>query len=342
MAAIKLVAPKSEEGEGSGAYIRRLLQMNKFTDDQILQLVHKNFSGSKAKKSDINWNRNRLAKEMTEQQADLVHEEVELELEEEQEPDTSETDEQISARILKRFNALDRMATSVIKGVVPSLIVSGPAGLGKSYGVEQALKAEKNANPDFKYDRISGSITAVGLYIALWNMREGGVVVIDDADSVFRDEETLNILKAALDSGKKRTISWRKQSNWLDEMGIDDQFDYEGRVIFLTNIDFERQVQSGKALAVHFKALMDRSLYLHLAMRTARDAVIRIRQIAPTMLKDDGLDAKQAEELLAFVEENKVRFYYLSLRLIHQIALCVLADPENWKDDVEMTKMRNV
>lgn len=255
-----------------------------------------------------------------------------------------EDDEEIDIRLRRRFDALDRMAAGVIRGVVPALIVSGPAGLGKSYGIERALaKAEReDETGTFQYDVINGSISAVGLYIALYRMKDGGIVVLDDADDVFRDETALNLLKAALDSSEHRVISWRKQAHWLEAEGIEDRFEFEGRVIFLTNIDFERQVNSGRPGAVHFKALMDRSLYLHLTLRTLRDYLVRIKQVVlgANMLDKYGLDEMQIAEILEYIEENKRRFYHLSLRLVHQIALCFLADPENWKVDIEMTKMK--
>ena len=49
-----------------------------------------------------------------------------------------ESDQEIEQRITDRFEALDIMALATAKGVNRSLIISGPAGLGKSYGVEQA------------------------------------------------------------------------------------------------------------------------------------------------------------------------------------------------------------
>ncbi len=257
--------------------------------------------------------------------------------------DNGETDEEIGKRLSKRFDALDRMASGVIKGIVPALIVSGPAGLGKSYGIEKALEAHAAEHPDdFKYDVINGSISAVGLYIALYRMKDGGVVVLDDADDVFRDETALNILKAALDSGSRRMISWRKQAHWLEAEEVEDRFEFNGRVIFLTNIDFEQQIEANRASSVHFRALMDRSLYLHLTLRTMKDYIVRIRQVVlgAKMLDKYGMDEEQVAEILEYVEENKRRFYHLSLRLVHQIALCHIADPENWRDDIEMTKMK--
>ena len=48
--------------EGSGAFIRRLLKAG-MDDAAILAAVHSQFDGSKASKSDINWNKGKLKKE---------------------------------------------------------------------------------------------------------------------------------------------------------------------------------------------------------------------------------------------------------------------------------------
>jgi hypothetical protein len=195
------------------------------------------------------------------------------------------------------------------------------------------------------YDIISGSITAVGLYQALWNTRNGGIVMLDDIDEVFRDEVCLNLLKAALDSGKKRMLSWRKEASWLEEYGIDKTFEYKGHVMFLTNIDFEAEIAKNGKLAEHFKALIDRSYYLCLTLRTKRDFMIRIRQVAGgaegMLCTTHGLTIEETDEVLDFITEHQDRFYNLSLRLADQIARMRALDPEGWMEDVEATKMRS-
>jgi hypothetical protein len=294
-------------------------------------------------------------------------------------------------RIRERFDALHRMAMAVMNGQVPALIGAGPPGLGKSYGIMQAIEQRKKEyeqawldapktfglrcmgcqNPvdeekndlgkyycpkcehyvltvdeesggEYKVDYITGAISAPGLYIALWNARNGGLIVLDDCDSVFGDEDTLNILKAVLDSCDKRIISWRKKSRWLAEEGCDPQFEFKGSIIFLTNKDFEKIVDSGKAMAVHFKALMDRCLYLHLTIRTMRDFIVRIKQVVyeENMLDKYNLPEGGAEQIMKYVYVNRRRFTGLSLRLIHQIALLKTADPTHWEKNVEMTKMK--
>lgn len=283
--------------------------------------------------------------------------------------DESETLEAAKERIAVRYDAMERMTRRLVAGKVPSLIISGPPGLGKSYTVREAL-AERfpdgpEKTPDLSedeldvvddetlstegqlhYDTVSGSISAVGLYQALWYTRNGGILVLDDVDDVFRDETALNLLKGALDSSPVRTISWRKEARWLEENGIPDRFQFNGHVVFLTNIDFEQVIMSGKRDAEHFKALIDRSMYLCLTLRTRRDFMIRIRQVAGgeegMLVKNFGLTLEQSEEVLDFVTEHQTRFYNLSLRLVGQVALCMAADPVAWQKDVEATKMRTM
>lgn len=281
--------------------------------------------------------------------------------------ETQETDDEIRERINIRFNALRRMSRKAVAGDMPSLIVSGPPGMGKSWTVLEEIKASGRKRHDGLedvmgggpckieglesnagwYDHISGSITAVGLYHALWNMRSGGLLFMDDCDDVFRDETCLNLLKISTDSTRERIVSWRKHAAWLDEYGVDKSFDFQGHLIFLTNVDFERIMASGSSMSEHFKALVDRSLYLCLTMRSRRDFIIRLGDVAlgkngMLMKPPYELSNHQAFELFEFITDQPDRFYNLSLRLLAQAAICMKADPTGWKDDIMATKMRTL
>lgn len=252
-----------------------------------------------------------------------------------------ETDEERSIRIRKRYSTLERMANRVATGHLPSLIVSGPPGLGKSYTVEKVLREQKDID---EYDVLSGTISAPGLYMTLYQQRDGGVVVLDDCDDVFRDETCLNILKAVLDSSETRTVSYRKRAHWLEEEGIPSKFDFEGTVVFCTNIDFEAAIRKNSGMAPHFEALIDRSLYLSLTMRTTDDFLTRLRHVGieDGLLMERGLTEEQAHEVMDYVVKNVDNFYGLSIRLLMQIAYCYVDAPEHWKFDIEATKMRTV
>lgn len=283
-----------------------------------------------------------------------------------------ETEPQARERINVRYMAMERLAPRCINGAIPSVIISGPPGVGKSWTVTEALRAsgrlrhdgitnvggggplnalnektgERVATPGY-FDQIQGSCTAVGLYMALWHMRNSGVLFLDDCDAVFRDEDALNLLKVATDSTRERLVSWRKNAVWLDEYEIDKTFDFRGHIIFLTNIDFEEVIRRGHKDSEHFKALIDRAAYLCLTLRTARDFMIRIKDVAGgkngfLMKAPYSLDEKQSRELLDFVSDNQTKFYNLSLRLVGQIALMMKADLKDWRIDTQATKMRTI
>ena len=252
---------------------------------------------------------------------------------------STETDAERTDRIQRQYSTLDRMADRIIDGRLPALVVSGPPGLGKTYTVEQALD---RANKDT--DVIRGTVSAAGLYIALYSMAEGGVVVLDDCDAVFRDEEALNILKIVLDSSEKRVVSWRKRASWLEELDIPERYEYTGSVVFCTNIDFETEIQRGSKLAVHYRALIDRSLYLCLTLRTVEDYLERIQQVCieEGVFARLGLNPDEADNTMQFIRENSTKFYTLSIRSAMQVAHCRIMDVVNWQDDVRATKMRTL
>lgn len=260
------------------------------------------------------------------------------------EDDGSETVEEAARRIAVRYGALERMTRRLVMQEMPSLIVSGPPGLGKSFTMRAAI--DECAVEDSVVTWVGGAISAVGLYQALYECRDGGVLVLDDCDDVFRDEVSLNLLKVALDSSPTRMVSWRKEAGWLTRDDIPETFDFQGHVCFITNIDFEAAIETGRRDAEHFKALIDRSMYLCLTLRSRRDFMIRIREVADgddgMLVRSFGLTPKQAAEAMAFIDEHKERFYNLSLRLAGQIALCMRADPEGWREDIEATKMRTL
>ena len=118
---------------------------------------------------------------------------------------SNETDKEIDKKLKNRFNILEMMAKAAIEGDIKSLIVSGPAGLGKSYTVEEALE---EADPNERYHTVvKGYVKATGLYRTLWDYKDKGkMVVFDDSDSIFNDDTTLAMLKAVTDSTERRKV----------------------------------------------------------------------------------------------------------------------------------------
>ncbi len=258
-----------------------------------------------------------------------------------------ETDEQAIERIRERFEILEEMTEGAVDGSVRAMIVVGPPGVGKSFGVEKVLdKAamfDKIGGHRPRYEVVKGAMSAIGLYAKLYKYADtGNVLVFDDCDSVLLDELSLNILKAALDSSKKRTICWNTDSRLLRSEGIPDRFEFKGSAIFITNIKFEH-VRSAK-LKDHLGALESRCHYLDLTLDTTRDKMLRIKQI----MKDGMLDAydfddAQKEEIFEFVDTNKDKLRELSLRTVIKIADLVKMSnggSDKWKRLAETTVMK--
>jgi len=159
----------------------------------------------------------------------------------------TETDEQVIERLRERFQILEDMTEASIDGVVRGMVVTGPPGVGKSFGVEQVLDSAKVAskltNAPERYGVVKGASSAIGLYKTLYEYAEkGSVLVLDDCDTVLYDETSLNLLKAALDSGKKRKLSWLADSALLRREGIPDTFEFKGSVVFITNLSLKKLV----------------------------------------------------------------------------------------------------
>ena len=255
-----------------------------------------------------------------------------------------ETDQQVMDRIATRFDILHDMTKAVIAGDVRAMIVTGPPGVGKSYGVEKELdKAsmmDNIAGRPIKYEVVKGAMTALGLYATLYKHADANhVLVFDDCDSVLMDELSLNILKAALDSGKKRVLHWNADSNKLRSEGIPDKFEFKGGVIFITNVKFEN-VRSRK-LQDHLEALQSRCHYLDLTLDTMRDKFLRIKQIVATgeLFKDYDLSKEMEGEVIAFMDTVKDKLREVSLRMALKIADLTKVSP-NWKQLAENTVMR--
>ena len=255
-----------------------------------------------------------------------------------------ETDQQVMDRIATRFDILHDMTKAVIAGDVRAMIVTGPPGVGKSYGVEKELdKAsmmDSIAGRPIKYEVVKGAMTALGLYAKLYEHADANhVLVFDDCDSVLMDELSLNILKAALDSGKKRVLHWNADSSKLRTEGIPNKFEFKGGVIFITNVKFEN-VRS-KKLQDHLEALQSRCHYLDLTLDTMRDKFLRIKQIVATgeLFGDYDLSKESEEEVISFMDAKKDKLREVSLRMALKIADLTKVS-SNWRELAENTVMR--
>ena len=249
--------------------------------------------------------------------------------------------------MLAALRSWDDMSDAVANGVVRGLIVSGPPGVGKSFGVEKVLDEydamSKLSGEGTRTEIVKGSMTPIGLFQTLYhNSSAGNILVFDDCDSVLFDEVCLNMLKAVLDSGKKRTITWKAESSTLRRERYPRSLSSSEQVfVFITNVNFEN-VRS-KKIKDHLAALMSRCHYIDLEMDSERDRFLRINQIVRDGMLDEYEFGEEAnKELIDFMVEYANRLREISLRMVLKIADLRKMSPDTWKELAQATCMKRL
>jgi len=267
-----------------------------------------------------------------------------------------ETDEETIERMRQRFDILTDMTKATKRGDVRAMIVSGPPGVGKSFGVEQVLEKYNTlstlGNTAPKYEVVKGAMSPIGLYSKLYNFaNRDNVLVFDDCDSILLDDlslnilkaalVSLNILKAALDSKKVRRICWNTDSHMLRREGVPNQFEFAGSVIFITNIKFDN-VKS-KKLRDHLEALESRCHYIDLTIDTLREKLLRIDQIVKDgMLSSYAFTPEVHDAIVQWIKDHARRLREVSLRTVLKVSDLAKAFPDTWQAMATNTVLRPV
>jgi hypothetical protein len=257
----------------------------------------------------------------------------------------TETDEQAMDRIATRFGVLDEMSKACIKGDIRAMIVTGPAGIGKSHGVslqmEKASLFDQVAGKKARFEVVKGAMSGIGLFAKLYKFSDAkNVLVFDDCD-IWEDQDAVNVLKGALDSGKTRRISWNKDSRILREEGIPNSFNFNGSIIFITNKSFDNKKAS--KMQPHLDALQSRCHFLDLTVDTERDKMLRIKQVHRDadggLFADYDFTQEQTDEIMSFIDANCTKLREVSLRMCLKVADLVKISA-NWRELAKATCMK--
>ena len=258
-----------------------------------------------------------------------------------------ETEEEAMDRIATRFGVLDEMSKACIKGDIRAMIVTGPAGIGKSHGVtlqmEKASLFDQVAGKKPRFEIVKGAMSGIGLFAKLYKFSDAkNVLVFDDCD-IWEDQDAVNVLKGALDSGKTRRISWNKDSRILREEGIPNSFNFNGSIIFITNKTFDNKKAS--KMQPHLDALQSRCHFLDLTVDTERDKMLRIKQVHRDadggLFADYDFTQEQTDEIMSFIWDNHNKLREVSLRMCLKVADLVKISA-NWRELAKATCMKGV
>lgn len=256
-----------------------------------------------------------------------------------------ETDEEAMDRIATRFGVLDEMSKACIKGDIRAMIVTGPAGIGKSHGVnlqmEKASMFDQLAGKKVRFEVVKGAMSGIGLFAKLYKFSDAkNVLVFDDCD-IWEDQDAVNVLKGALDSGKTRRISWNKDSRILREEGIPNSFNFNGSIIFITNKTFDNKKAS--KMQPHLDALQSRCHFLDLTVDSERDKMLRIKQVHRDadggLFADYDFTQEQTDEIMSFIWDNHNKLREVSLRMCLKVADLVKISA-NWRELAKATCMK--
>ena len=224
------------------------------------------------------------------------------------------------------FQDLENLTRTVVEGTIPSLVVSGPAGSGKSTVVMNVIKESGLKEGDRNFLSIHGSVTEASFYQNLFYYR-AGLVLMDDSDGLFDSKLGLNILKAALDSNSIRKISWLSKAtknvsgmtkqarlayfNLLDAEffgdnsngtslenddeenstektnELDDDLKLPSEFEFKGKIIFITNLSKDELIKKGMSAVLSRSLFIELKLE-AKEIFERIKSILPKIVLTDG------------------------------------------------------
>jgi len=240
---------------------------------------------------------------------------------------------ELEEKVKHQFKMMREFYQAVFNGAIKSLVVAGPAGVGKSHSIEDIIQ-KQGETTGYTHSTIKGHATPLYIFEHLReHCNEKHVIIFDDCDNIFKDHDALNVLKAALDSKKTRIVTWGSTRG-----GDEKSFEFKGSVIFLTNMSLNK-ITKNEMLKSNIEALASRSHYFDLNISSIEERYVRVKQVATEtqMLTDRKLDMGQIEEILKFMLEEMNTLSEISLRMLTKIADLYVYNDSKWKEMARIT-----
>lgn len=215
--------------------------------------------------------------------------------------------------ISKQMHIYKDYLTMLTKNQVHSILCYSKAGLGKTYTTIKILKKLKE-----KYSYVSGITTTMALYKELYDTN-GEILIIDDIETMFKDDKTINILKSALwEVDGKRIISYKTTSKTLGD--YPNTFEYTGKIVILANELKGKKDES-------FKALMSRCLKFEL-----KYTLQEIKKMSEDIINQkNDLTKEQKEKIIHIMKEEISSYHSFNFRLLERLIQFVKYDTNKAK-----------
>ena len=286
----------------------------------------------------------------------------------------NEDEESVDFDINTRFEFLETLVKMIVDKNIPSLLITGEGGLGKTFTVkkvvaecglddvathmeerrqllvkfqeelakyeeakklaEKVAKRKKNQGdgdegeievppmpkaPENRnigdYIFIKGYSTAKALYRILYENRDK-ICIFDDCDSIQKDANAVNLIKAAADSYDDRWVSWYAENPNSD---LPSSFRFEGQIIFISNLSYHNVDQ----------AIRSRSMCVDLSM-SVEQKIERMTRIIEAESFQPEISKQHKIEALTFLNEKRHAVRDLTLRSLISVAKIRASDAPNW------------
>jgi len=207
------------------------------------------------------------------------------------------------------FKNLERLTKMVGRGIQPSLVITGGAGLGKTYLVKKTL-TDMGLEEAKQFVHFKGRATAAGLFVTIYENADK-IIVLDDCDSVFKDTDAVNLLKAALDSYDTRKLSYISTKPLKDTYGdpVPRHFEFTGKIIFISNISQSKLDD----------AIKSRSFVADISMNT-KQMFQRIDELKDVM--ETKIPSEVKEKALSIMKSLEKKYEGVEINLRSFIKAC--------------------
>jgi hypothetical protein len=236
----------------------------------------------------------------------------------------------IASEVQDTFDAIYAQVASFVQNpnsAINGMIVSGDAGVGKTYTVKKALR-DTGHQANVEYIK-GGKITAAALYVKLYlNRAAHRIVVLDDCDIIHHHEKNqiVPMLLGAVETGKNRSVSWEtaRKNALMEEHDVPSEFAFEGNVIWITN---DRKVQIGKAVKQWNNAIISRFNFAECNFTDEQKLMYTLHLIencdmlgANCMDHAGGYPADVVEQTMDYVSDNYRKLVEVTPRQAIKIA----------------------